>query len=618
MIFWGSQSGTAQAFAARLAKDIKRRFQKTALVADFSDYDPSSIVGIPNAKPACFIMSTFGEGDPSDNVHQFYGWLAFQTGTPLSNLQYLAFGLGNSNYKRFNAVVDFVVKQINSLGAHAILPTAYADDRVGETEDHFLNWKEVALATLKSQLLWEDHAVAYEPSIRIEDAAKDTTADAQYEPITYKHSSRAAARDLSPIFPLDVLASHELFKVTGDRNCLHLEIDLSTASSLKYKTGDHLAIWPSNPNEEVLHLVKYLGWSARLGSPIRIVSLDAKESLKVPEMTTLAALLHRHLEICAPVSRDTISSLVAFAPNETAKHRLTALSKDATVFRRLTQARYMNFGRLLQYACDQERAWSTVPLSFLIEVLPAMRPRYYSISSSSIVQPRQAAITAVVADKALAEPTHVVPGLTTNYLLGINRTKTHVLTQTPQLLRCTDGFQDLKPGKVYAHIRKSRFKLPAVPSRPIIMVGAGTGVAPFRAFLQERAALLKMGHDVGHTVLFFGCRNEKQDYIYQEEFRELATSLGDRCSVIIAFSRPDTGDKAYVQDKIREHAGEVCKLLTQADAHFYICGSASMAREVSNTVDIELKERQGWDEDELRAFAHAKKVSNKWMQDVWG
>ena len=151
------------------------------------------------------------------------------------------------------------------------------------------------------------------------------------------------------------------------------------------------------------------------------------------------------------------------------------------------------------------------------------------------------------------------------------------------------------------------------------MVGAGTGVAPFRAFLQERATLLKMGRDVGRTMLFFGCRNQHHDFIYDEEIHEAAEILGDRFTLITAFSRPDHGSKkAYVQDRVRESADEVCDLMIKQDTYFYICGSANMAREVSSAVCSELIRRQGWAEEQMRAFADQQKKSKRWQQDVWG
>jgi NADPH-ferrihemoprotein reductase len=96
--------------------------------------------------------------------------------------------------------------------------------------------------------------------------------------------------------------------------------------------------------------------------------------------------------------------------------------------------------------------------------------------------------------------------------------------------------------------------------------------------------LLKMGREVGRTILFFGCRNQHQDYIYDEEIQETAKALGARFSLVTAFSRPDHGSKTYVQDRVKEHAEEVCELMTNQDTHFYICGSANMAREVSGVV----------------------------------
>jgi len=182
-----------------------------------------------------------------------------------------------------------------------------------------------------------------------------------------------------------------------------------------------------------------------------------------------------------------------------------------------------------------------------------------------------------------------------------------------------DGPQNLlQNGKIYAHVRKSHFKLPSIASRPVIMVGAGTGIAPFRAFLQERATLLRMGREVGRTVLFFGCRNQYQDFIYDEELQELAQVLGERFSLITAVSRLDRGTKAYVQDRVRENAEEVAELLAKQDTYFYICGLASMARGVSNVVGDELSRRQGWDARQLKDFIESKKRSKRWQQDVWG
>jgi len=619
-VFWGSQSGTAERFAVRLAKEIKQRYGKTTLVADMSDYESDSVARIPDSKLAIFIMSTFGEGDPSDNVHEFWSWIESKRGQPLSQLRYMAFGLGNSNYKHYNAVIDHVVQRIEKLGAKALAPTGRADDVIGETEEHFLEWKESILTVLKHTFDLEEHDPVYEPAIRVtENKTADNTSVKHGVPLEIA-TSRAAARTISAIHALQVKSSHELFKTTADRNCLHMEIDLSSVTGLKYKTGDHLGVWPINPDAEVTKLVRSLDLSQKLQTMVSVETLEVETKLKVPGLTTIFAILNHYLEITAPVSRDTVSALLEFAPNQAAKDCLLSLSKDAKSFSELTRNNYINLGRLFEYADDAAGAWSSVPLSFVIEAIPAMRPRYYSISSSSVVQPRQVAITAVVSDTSLEGSKDGIPGLTTNYLLALNGQLQSTPVDHPRSMTyAIDGPQKLlQHGKIYAHIRKSQFKLPAIASRPLIMVGAGTGVAPFRAFLQERVALLKMGRDVGRMLLFFGCRNQHHDFIYDEEIQEASKVLGARFSLVTAFSRPDEGRKAYVQDRVRENTDEICDLLVNQDTYFYICGSANMAREVSNVVGLELSKRQQWDEEQLKSFADQKKRSKRWQQDVWG
>lgn len=592
-----------------------------ALVADMSDYESDSIARISESKLAFFISSTFGEGDPPDNVHDFWSWTESTRGKPLRKLQYFAFGLGNSNYKHYNAVIDDITARVEKLGATAMLPTGRADDVAGETEEHFSAWKATVLQTLKSRMGLAEHDPIYEPSLKVfvDDLSLDKAIVSHGVPME-QAARRAAARTVSPIHALQVKSSHELFDVTNDRNCLHMEIDLSGVTGLKYKTGDHLAVFPTNPDAEVARLARSLGLSSKMQSAISIEALEEGTKPKVPSSTTISALLSHYLEITASVSRDVVASLVEFAPSQEAKERLLMLSKDAKLFHDHSSSQYVNLGRLLEYADSREAAWSSIPLSFVVEVIPAMRPRYYSISSSSVVQPRQAAITAVVADKALSTTGASIPGLATNYLLAMKCSMEQTPVPHPRgMAFALDGPQDLlRNGKIFAQIRKSQFKLPSTAARPVIMVGAGTGVAPFRAFLQERATLLRMGREVGRTMLFFGCRNECHDFIYKEEFEEVAKILGERFSLITAFSRPDTGGKAYVQDRVKEYADGVCDLLVNQDAHFYICGSAAMAREVSNRVSVELKKRLGWDEQQLKEFAESKKKSRRWQQDVWG
>ena len=615
VIFWGSQSGTAERFANRLSKEISQRFGKKALAADCSDFEPESIKNLSQDKLALFVASTFGEGEPSDNVNDLWAWLHTAKGSPLANLKYAAFGLGNSNYKYYNAVIDYVAERLDALGAQSVFPVGRADDAKGETEEHYLDWKEKVFNLLTTEMGFEAHDPVYEPSLSVVEDATIPSENVHVGQVFEQTKNKFTARKISPVHALPVKEARELFDRTEDgRNCIHMELDLNEHSGLRYKTGDHLGVWPVNPSAEVERLVQSLGIGASKDTPLSISSIEQGQKLKIPSPTTTSALFGNYLEICAPVSRETIASLVQFAPTEGAKAQLAQLSTDKQAHQQLLESKYINLGRLLELVAPTPGAWQHLPLSFIIESFPAMQPRWYSISSSSVVHARQIAITAVVNDNALVSSTDTVPGLCTNYLLAAKNAS----AGSPHPRGHTYSALPDRNGKIFAQVRKSTFKLPASATQPIVMVGAGTGIAPFRGFLQERARLKKMGRPVGKTILFFGCRNEAHDFIYRDELSQLQQALGESFELHTAFSRPDSGSKVYVQDRVREQGEMVSRLVLDEDANFYICGSAAMARDVGSVVGGEVQRREGLDEEGLRGWMERQKRLRRWQQDVWG
>ncbi|RFU30267.1 hypothetical protein B7463_g6061, partial [Scytalidium lignicola] len=607
IILWGSQSGTAESFAERLRRDLRQRFGINALCADLSDFDPQTIEALPSSKVAIFLLSTYGEGNPSDNSVDFCDWLKTAS-ISLANLRYIAFGLGNSNYKFYNRVVDSVVQKLDEVGAESLLPVGRADDAQGNTEEDFCAWKEKVFKMLCQRLNLSEKNPEYEPTINIQPVASGNIFYGV--PIMQSH----ARQYISSIQALPVKQSRELY-ANGDRRCLHIEIDLSMHQELKYKTGDHLGIWPINPENEISQLLEILGLTATKDEPISISALDSSMKLKVPTQTTVDALFRHYLEICAPVSRETIHSLAQFAPTETAREHTRQLGDSSSVYATLQTHSYITINRLLRLAGGESEVWN-IPLSYLIEVLPAMTPRYYSISSSSVVQPRQAAITVSVSTRSLSNnATEVVPGLATNYLLALKQSLNPVEAEGhPQgLTYSLDGPQNvLAQGKVHVHIRRSTFKLPIAASHPIIMVAAGTGIAPFRGFLQERMRLELAGREVGKMYLFFGCRNRNEDFLYRDEIETFQATLGNTLTVVTAFSREEKVVKTsrmYIQDRIKERMLEIGALLGNADTHFYVCGAASMARDVSKVIGQHLSDANGLDGDQITEwFERQKKV----------
>jgi NADPH-ferrihemoprotein reductase len=606
VIFWGSQSGTAERFAQSLGRESATQFGINALVADVSDYDANSIGGIQDTHFAIFLLSTYGEGDPSDNSAGLWEWIKHvkSGGVVLEKLNYIAFGLGNSNYKYYNRVLDIVVDALDAAGAHARIPPAKADDANGGTEENFQSWKNEVFIHFQ-RMGYQRKISAYQPSIQIDFVPESSgVLNTAAFPIHPQSSTSSAATSLV------VRNTRELF-AGGDRNCVHVELDLAH-SDLSYKTGDHIGIWPCNPNEEVDRLLRVLGLTNRRNECFTLLPHVGSTKTKVPSPTTLDIAFRHHLEICGSVARKTILDLAQFAPTPEAKTLLLDLGQDRNHYEELIAGTHITFARLLEFTSPSEQ-WTGLPLSFVVESLLPLQPRYYSISSSSIVTPRRVAVTALVVNKVLChQSTTTIHGLASNYLLSASN-----LTSAACVARPGYGhIVDPQGTKVVAHIRKSKFKLPVMQSTPIILISAGTGFAPFRGFLQERSKLQAMGKPIGKVLLFFGCRNES-DFIYREEIEKIQAQLGDCLETVIAFSRDDSGQKVYVQERVGQHAHQVIQML-EAGANMYICGKASMAKEVDMKIEAAFSNTTELNEAKTKAWADALKRKGKWKADVWG
>ncbi|KAL8743804.1 MAG: hypothetical protein Q9190_003883 [Brigantiaea leucoxantha] len=629
VIFYGSQTGTAEDYASRLAKEGSSRFGLKSMVADLEDYDYENLDTFPDDKVAMFVLATYGEGEPTDNAVDFFEFISgedvsFSNGggsadKPLSNMKFVAFGLGNNTYEHYNAMVRKVDSALVKLGAMKISAAGEGDDGAGTMEEDFLAWKEPMWKELSEKMNLEEREAVYEPTFGItekEDMSPDTNEVYLGEPNKnhLEGTSKGPYNSHNP-YIAPIVESREVFTVK-DRNCLHMEIDVS-GSNLNYQTGDHIAVWPTNAGREVDRFLNILGLTQRRHMVIGVKGLDPTAKVPFPTPTTYDAAIRYHMEICGPVSRQFVAALAPFAPDEKSKEEMATLGEDKEYFREKVSSQYLNIAQVLERVCETK--WTSVPFSIMIESIQKLQPRYYSISSSSLVQKTKISITAVVEEIRIpgSQP-NIVKGVTTNYLLALKQKQHGEPHPDPHgLTYAITGPRNKYDGvHVPVHVRHSNFKLPSDPSKPIVMVGPGSGVAPFRGFIQERAAQAKAGETVGKTILFYGCRKPSEDFLYKDEWDMYKQALGNSFELFTAFSR-EGSQKVYVQQRLSEQAALVNDLLQQK-ANFYVCGDASnMAREVNTMLGQIISQQRGVSVEKGEEVVKAMRSSNQYQEDVW-
>ncbi|CAG9955728.1 unnamed protein product [Clonostachys rosea f. rosea IK726] len=628
-VIFGSQTGTAEAYASRLSQDGRSTFSLTTMTCDAEEYDwADDLHNIGSDQVLIFVLASYGEGEPTDNAADLYeailGLADQTTGRELPNLIYAAFGLGNKTYEHYNKVVHDIDGALQKLGARRLGPVGEGDDAGGTMEEDFLSWKAIMWDALSKHLGLEEHQTTYKPMLEVlprDDLSLQSPSVYLGETTAQQLKGLAAPAGPHQPFVATVSESRELFRMS-DRNCIHMEMDLA-GSGLQYQTGDHIAVWPMNSSVEVDRFLNVNGLLERRDSIIDVRSMDPTAKLPCPTPTTYDTIARYYLEISSIVSRELLARFAPLAPSEEARDMMVKLNSDADYFTQTVTSRYLNLAQVLEMA-GGGKVWSSIPFAFYLEGLSRLRPRYYSISSSSLLHPQRVSITAVVDTANLPNRSGLWKGVASNYLLAIKQGR-EADSSNNNATRGSEGasaYTTTGPRGKYGgsclpvHIRASKFRLPDDPATPIVMVGPGTGVAPFRAFLQERVAQVKANLPVGKTILFYGCRNSSQDFLYQDEFEEHKKVLQDRFHLITAFSR-EGGSKVYVQHRLKGNAAQVASLLTEG-GHFYVCGNAAkMAQDVHSTLVQIMGQHLGGREEHGLEYLRAMRASRRYQEDTW-
>ncbi|WNC16559.1 bifunctional cytochrome P450/NADPH--P450 reductase [Brevibacillus brevis] len=565
LVLYGSNMGTAEKIAKELA-DLARLHGIRSEVATLNDR-----LGHLPKEGALLIVTSSYNGKPPGNARQFVQWLEQVELGELNGVHYSVFGCGDHNWaSTYQEVPRYIDEMLAEKGA-----TRFSLRGEGDASADF----EKQLDAWKSQM-WAD-------AIKTFDLTLNENAEKERGTLNIRFVSGFADTPLAQTYDAiqaTVTENRELQQPGSERSTRHIEVQLPEGAA--YQEGDHLGVFPRNSEANVNRILRRFRLS---GNDQVILSASGVSASHLPldRAVSLFDLLGQSVEVQEAATRAQIREVAAYTVCPPHKRELEALLEEGTYEEQVLKNRVTMLDLVEKYeACE-------MPFERFLELLPPLKPRYYSISSSPRVNARRASITVGVVRCPGWNGQGEYRGVASNYLAEQGPGEELVLfVRTPE----------------------SGFQLPEDTQTPIIMVGPGTGVAPFRGFLQARSRLKQEGAVLGEAHLYFGCRNEA-DYIYREELEQY-----QRDGVVVlhtAFSRMEGVPKTYVQDLMARDAAGIIRILDQG-GRLFVCGDGKrMAPDVESQLKKGYQSVYGVDEQSAEKWLDSLQTQGKYAKDVW-
>lgn len=555
-VLYASQSGTAEGLARKLAKELKAQGHVPA-VSTLVGYTPAALAA---EKYALILASTYGNGDAPDGVQPFYEQLCSEHFPRFEGLSYAVLALGDKHYEHFCKFGKDLDAKLIALGANPLCDRMDCDVDVDQP---FERWKSAVIPRLNEAAA--GHKTT-RPAVAL--AAADGETMLAGEGLSASAAKTAPAATFSRDNPLlaPLVDKRELTRDESTKSTLHLAFSIE-GTGLHYDVGDACGVIPQND----LNLV------AEILQTLRFNGNEQVQCGKAGKTTLHDALTH-HLQITL-LNRKIVKEYAT--KGKCAKLLDLLVPEQQEPLQRYVYGRGL-IDLLVEYPGVIEEP------AELVAMLPKLTPRLYSISSSPLAHQGQIHTTVAVVRYR-----------------SYNRERGGVCST---LFADRSTLSDRLP--IYIQPNK-KFKLPQDSDAPIIMIGPGTGIAPFRGFLHERRALGAKGRN----WLFFGERSAATDYLYREELESMRAD-GHLTRLDTAFSR-DQEDKIYVQDRMMEHAPLFWSWLEDG-ASVYVCGDATrMAKDVHAALHRIIEKEGGMPAQTAEEYVHALKDAHRYHRDVY-
>jgi sulfite reductase (NADPH) flavoprotein alpha-component len=541
--------GSQTGSAGSLAKSLAREADRRGFQSTVKELNQVSTAMLTSVGQCVIVTSTWGDGDPPDNATGFWSAISAESAPRLESLRYAVLGLGDRNYADFCGASKKFDLRLEQLGALRVLARAECD----------VDFQATAKAWMEAlwPVLTPGTPTVTAPTPAVEPPSTPAPTPSP-EPTSYSRTRP---------FPARLKVNRRLNRDGSDKDTRHLEIVLE-GSGLSYEAGDALGVVPENDPALVASLI------ARLGA-------SGDETLALPDGGSIPfrEALRRQVVVTSPSD-----SLIREAATRSGNSDLVALLQPE----RKAELEAWKYGRDLLDLLEVCPGATFEPAE-LTGMLRRLQPRLYSISSSPKAHPGEVHLTvAVVRYTTQGRPRS---GVCSGFLAD----RVSLLeTPVPVFVQTSHGFRLPKDGAV-----------------PIILIGPGTGIAPFRAFLEERRAT----GATGPNWLFFGDQRRAVDFLYEEEVVPMHQD-GFLTRLDLAFSR-DQAEKIYVQHRMLEHAAELWRWL-EAGAHVYVCGDAKrMAKDVDAALHRVIQTAGGRSTEQAAEYVAAMKAAKRYQRDVY-
>ncbi|XP_076182998.1 nitric oxide synthase isoform X1 [Ptiloglossa arizonensis] len=651
-VLFATETGTSQMYAEKLGELLGHAFHSQVL--SMSDYDISNI---EHEALLLVITSTFGNGDPPENGEAFAQNLyamkmnetyinsgnkislatsksfikansqtevsnskkldrldslrgsttdsqTEDTFGPLSNVRFAVFALGSSAYPNFCAFGRYVDNLLGELGGERLLRLAQGDEMCGQ-EQTFRKWAADTFAVACETFCLDDDDTLLEVALSLGSEALSATTvrfvEADPQPIA-KALSKCHNRNVTTC---NMFRKTNLSGDSSSGTTLLLELDDIASMEISYKPGDHLGVFACNRPELVEGILKRvqtpldpdvsieLQMQKQSHTPNGIVKTWIAHDRYLPN--SLRMLLTRFLDITTPPTPNLLRYFASIATDSKEQAQLNLLASDPAAYE---DWRHWKFPNLVEVLNEFPSVKPLAPL-LLLHLTP-LQPRFYSISSSPDVHKGQIHLTvAIVQYKTQGGSGQDHYGVCSNYLCDVS-----------------DG----EP--LYVFVRSApNFYMPTISKAPMILVGPGTGIAPFRGFWHHRLAEMRRHSefiDVGYgkVWLFFGCRQRNLDLYRQEKEEMIKAGVLDK--VFLALSREPGLKKTYVQDLIQAEAPQIYDMLVYERGHFYVCGDCTMAEDVYQTLKQIIQTHGEMTDKQVEAYMLSLRDENRYHEDIFG